>query len=616
MAPHAATDIASAPGLSESKKIVTNGHATHHETIDPAINFSYPSIVSEDTAYQVLNQYHSKPTKIRVACIGAGASGLCLAYKMNKMLEKDSFDLTLFEKNPHFGGTWYENRYPGVACDIPSPLYTFSWDPKPDWSHYFAYGDEIQRYFEDFAERHGSKKYMKLNTKVIEARWNEEKGQWNLTLEDQTTKETWHDWCHALVNGTGILNTWKWPDIEGLHDFKGEMLHSASWRESVDFKGKSVAVIGNGSSSVQIVPALQPVVKDMKVFMRSSTWISPPFGGGVLENELRKDGEGDQPGKRQYKFTEEEKQRFRDDPEYHLMFRKRIEAEINQLFDMFRSGSATSDMFRKVITEEMNRRIGPGNEKLKEFIIPKWSPGCRRISPGDGYLEALAEPNVEPVFDGIERIVPEGILTNDGKTHKFDIIVTATGFKVAFRPAFKLINGEGKTLDEDWGPDGQVNLYLGVSAPRFPNYYTIVGPGATWSSGTLLPSIETTIEYAVKMMAKIQHENIRSISVKQDALDDIYAHFDEFHRGTVFQEECRSWFKDGKQKNRIYLWPGSTIHFLKTIKDPRFEDYDIKYRHKNRFAFIGNGDVKANITKDVLGLSTYVRSSDYDWRVD
>ncbi|KAJ3524735.1 hypothetical protein NM208_g11943 [Fusarium decemcellulare] len=616
MAPHASTDMASAPSTTEPKKIVTNGHATHHETASPAIHFSYPPVVPENTAYRVLDQYHSKPTKIRVACIGAGASGLCLAYKMNKMLEKDSFDLTLFDKNPHFGGTWYENTYPGVACDIPSPLYSFSWDPKPDWSYYFAYGDEIQRYFEDFAERHGSKKYMKLNTKVIESRWDEEKGIWNLTLEDQVTKGAWHDWCHVLVNGTGILNSWKWPDIDGLHDFKGDILHSANWNDSVDFKGKSIAVIGNGSSSVQIVPALQPVVKDMKVFIRSSTWISPPFGGGVLENELRKGQEGgDQPGKRQYKFSEEDKQRFRDDPDYHLMFRKRIEAEINQLFDMFRSGSATSNMFRKTITEEMNRRIGPGNEKLKDFIIPKWSPGCRRISPGDGYLEALVAPNVEPVFENIDRIVPEGILTKDGTTHKFDIIVTATGFRVAFRPAFKIINGQGKTLDEDWGDEGQVNLYMGVSAPRFPNYYTIVGPGATWSSGTLLPSIETTIEYAVKMMAKIQHENIRSISVKQDALDDIYAHFDEFHRNTVFKEECRSWFKDGKQEGRIYLWPGSTIHFLKTIKDPRFEDYEINYRYKNRFAFIGNGDIKANVTKDIMGLSTYVRSADYDWSV-
>ena len=131
-----------------------------------------------------------------------------------------------------------------------------------------------------------------------------------------------------------------------------------------------------------------------------------------------------------------------------------------------------SNKFREVITAEMNRRIGPGNEKLKEFIIPKWSPGCRRISPGDGYLEALVKDNVQPVFGGIKRVVPEGIETEDGAVHKMDILVCATGFQVAFRPAFKVINDEGVSINDDWGKG--VNLYLGLSAPRFPNYYTIV----------------------------------------------------------------------------------------------------------------------------------------------
>ncbi|KAH6885978.1 hypothetical protein B0T10DRAFT_576797 [Thelonectria olida] len=597
MAPHAADEVP--PAVSTAKVVTnrTNGATTHKVKLSSVNDFYYPPIVSGETAYEVLNQYHSKPAKLRVACIGAGASGLCLAYKMERQMVPGSWDLTLFEKNPHFGGTWYENTYPGVACDIPSHLYTFSWDPKPDWSHYFAYGDEIQRYFEEFAEKNGTKKYMKLNTKVVEGRWDEEKGIWCVTLEDQVTKETWKDWCHVLVNATGILNTWKWPDIEGLHDFAGPKMHSAAWDHSVDFEGKSIGVIGTGSTSVQIVPALQPVVKNMKVFMRSSTWISPPFGNGTLE--ALKDDLEDQPGKRQYKFTEEDKQKFRDDPEYHLKFRKGIEAEINSLFAMFFQGSETSSMFRKTITEEMERRIGPGNEELKKWIIPKWSPGCRRISPGDGYLEALVKPNVKPVFGGIKKIVPEGIVTEDGETHKFDILVCATGFAVAFRPSeFKLINGSGQSLDEDWGD--KVNLYMGVSAPRFPCYYTIV----------------TTIEYTIKIMKKIQHENIRSISVKQEVLDEIYAHSDEFHKKTVFQEECRSWFKDGKQKNRIYLWPGCTIHFLKTIKEPRFEDYEIRYRYNNRFAFLGNGQIKASVTKDVDGLSTYVRNGDNEWNVD
>lgn len=201
-------------------------------------------------------------------------------------------------------------------------------------------------------------------------------------------------------------------------------------------------------------------------------------GGGVLQTDIRKDDAEDQPGHRQYTFTDADKQRFRDDPAYHLDFRKRIEAEINSLFGMYFQGSETNEASRKHITQEMERRMGPGNEKLKKFIIPTWSPGCRRISPGDGYLEALVMPNVEPVYGGPTKIVPEGVVGEDGKLHKIDILVCATGFNVAFRPAFKLINEYGKTLHQDWddqtGGSGGVNLYFGVSAPRFPNYYTIV----------------------------------------------------------------------------------------------------------------------------------------------
>jgi cation diffusion facilitator CzcD-associated flavoprotein CzcO len=254
----------------------TNGNGLNGEVSAPS------------ESYKVLPQYHSKPSKLRVACVGAGASGLCLAYKMERMLSPETWDLTLYEKNSQFGGTWYENTYPGVACDIPSHLYTFSWDPNPHWSHYFAYGPEIQKYFEGFADRHGSHKYMKLNTKIVEARWDEDAGKWTIVLENQQTGEKYEDWCHVLVNGSGILNNWKWPEIEGLHDFKGTLMHSAKWNHEVDFKGKTVGVIGTGSTSVQIVPQLQKEVKTLEVFMRSSTWISPPFGGGKCHSTTTK----------------------------------------------------------------------------------------------------------------------------------------------------------------------------------------------------------------------------------------------------------------------------------------------------------------------------------------
>lgn len=423
--------------------------------------YSYPE-ANPDGPYRILDQHHSKPAKLRVACVGAGASGLCLTYKMRKMLEPGSWELTLFEKNPHFGGTWYENTYPGVACDIPAHLYSFTFDPKPDWSHYFAYGPEIQRYFEEFAERHDVRKHMKLNTKVLECRWDESSAVWRITLENTQTKEQWQDWAHCVVNGTGILNSWKWPDIANLDSYEGPRMHSAAWNHKIDLKDKTVGVVGTGSTSVQVVPSLQKICKQVKVFMRSPTWISPPFGASAL-NAVRH-GKDDDPGHRQYEFTEEDKQRFRDDPKYHLAFRKGIESEINGLFGMYFQGSALSNTFRDVITKEMHRRMGPGHEELKKFIIPTFAPGCRRISPGDGYLEALVQPNVQPVLGHIKTATKDGLMTMDGVEHKMDVLVCATGFNVAFKPGFAVVNGEGKSIREDWGDS--VNLYFGVSAPR------------------------------------------------------------------------------------------------------------------------------------------------------
>ncbi|KIX08858.1 uncharacterized protein Z518_03515 [Rhinocladiella mackenziei CBS 650.93] len=573
--------------------------------------FEYPE-AKPAIPLRILDQYHSKPSKVRIACAGAGASGLCLAYKLQRMLVPGSWELKIFEKNSEVGGTWLENTYPGVACDIPAHIYTFTFDPKPDWSQYYASGEEIEKYFKGFAEKHSCYKYITFETKVVQAEWDDSEGIWKLTLENQKTKEQWQDWAHCFVNATGILNNWKWPDIPGLHEFRGSLMHSAAWDHNVDFTDKVVGIIGTGSSSIQIVPELQKVCKQVQVYMRSPTWISGPFGAGPMSNDLTKEQ------KDQYNFTEDDKKRFSEDPEYHLDFRKRTEAEFNTLFGAYQQGSELNNYFRTVLADLMTQKIGPDHPELKDFIIPKFSPGCRRLTPGSGFLEALIQPNVEPIVGCIEKVTGDGMTVKDSKgvsTHrKVDVLVCATGFQPAFKPVIKVINGLGKSIDEDWatGP----NLYFGVSAPRFPNYYTIVGPGATWSNGTLLPSIETTVEHAVKLMRKMQHEGIKSIEVKQEAVDEIYSYLDEYHKTTVWQEECRSWFKDGRIKNRIYLWPGSTIHFLKTIKDPRMEDYNMNYRFKNRFMYLGNGNVKAVLTRDVAGLSPYIRASDHEWSVE
>ncbi|KAK5034524.1 hypothetical protein LTS07_003445 [Exophiala sideris] len=259
-----------------------------------------------------------------------------------------------------------ENQYPGVACDIPSHLYTFSFDPNPNWTQYFASGGEIQEYFQRFADKHNLRKYMKLSTKVIEARFSAHEGLWNIELEDLKSGTRTTDWAHVLINGTGVLNSWKWPDIPGLHDFQGPLIHSAKWDHEVDFTDKTIGVIGTGTSSVQIIPQLQKTCKKISVFMRSPTWVSPPFGSGVMEKHLTK-GAPVSASQRQYDFTEFDRKRFREDPAYHLQFRKEIEAEINGLFGLYRQNSEMSRFYKGLIEKEMHRYAVPDTlvESLK-----------------------------------------------------------------------------------------------------------------------------------------------------------------------------------------------------------------------------------------------------------
>jgi cation diffusion facilitator CzcD-associated flavoprotein CzcO len=234
-------------------------------------------------------------------------------------------------------------------------------------------------------------------------------------------------------------------------------MHTANWDHSVDFKDKVVGLIGTGSSSVQVLPNIQPLVKEVQVYIRSPTWINPPI------SELLGSNPEDSPPVPRF-YSEEDRKKFRDDPEYHLQYRQKMEADLNGFFFAFKQGSDENNMFRKIITESMLRRLGPGHEELKKHLFPTFSPGCRRLTPGEGYLEALVELNVKHVYEKIERITKKGLLTADGTEHKMDILVCATGFKVAFRPAFTVINSKGVSIQEEWGEG--VNLYFGMSAPR------------------------------------------------------------------------------------------------------------------------------------------------------
>lgn len=206
---------------------------------------------------------------IRIVTIGAGASGLNVA--RNVKVHMKNVELQVYDKNDAVGGTWLENTYPGCGCDIPSHNYQYSWQPNPDWNKYYSPQPEILEYFQNTAVKHDLLKYIKLKHKVIEAVWNEDEGLWRFKIENIATGEVFDDRAHFFINASGYLNNWKWPQIQGLESFKGELLHSAAWKPETPLKGKKVAVIGYGSSGIQLVTAIQPEVEHLVTFIRGPT---------------------------------------------------------------------------------------------------------------------------------------------------------------------------------------------------------------------------------------------------------------------------------------------------------------------------------------------------------
>ncbi|KAE9965383.1 hypothetical protein BLS_007682 [Venturia inaequalis] len=557
-------------------------------------------------SYRILEQYHSQPSHQKVICVGAGAAGLLLAYKMQKMKFRD-YKLIVYEKNPHIAGTWYENRYPGCACDIPAHTYTYPFEPKPDFSSFYAYAPEIRQYFEDFAKKYDLHKYVKVNSKVTSAVWKEEEGVYEVELEQGGKKV--RDWCHVFINAGGFLNDWKWPNIKGIHDFKGQLMHSAAWDSSCDWEGKTVAVIGTGSSSIQIVPQIQKTAKHMTAFMRSVTWISPALGPGGDDKDENTDKDttgttsksnaaaedkkeaGEQAEETsQHFFTDEEKQRFKDDPEYHLQYRKKIESAIHTTFEMYIKDSEASKGAQKNMVEEMNRRIGPGHEELKSRLIPSWPP------------------DVTTVHKEIVEILPGGVKDESGKVHEVDILVCATGFNLAFAPRFEVKGVDGVTMKDEFDPEPIV--YCAVTVPKFPNYFVINGVRGNWASGSALPTLETQVEYILKCAKKMQEEQIRALEVKTEPTLQLNAHIDAWHPRTVWSAPCKSWYKNNIPDGKVWVWGGSALHHMKTIKEVKFEHYDIRYKNGNMWAFLGDGRVEAEVNHDLEHLTPYVRNED------
>lgn len=428
------------------------------------------------------------------------------------------------------------------------------------WSAFYASGEEILEYFKNAVAKWDLARDVKCGHRVSEAQWNEDEGKWHLTMD--TKNGPVEDACDIFVSAVGFLSKWRWPSIPGVGTFSGTLMHSAAWDTAFDSTNKKIGVIGNGSSAIQIIPQIVEKATHLTNFIRNPTYITAGLGSGIIG------------GQTQYVHSEEEKRKFREDPSALKEYRKKIQAGSNRSFDMFVKHSEAQEAGRKITTNQMKEKLG-NDEDLAAKLTPDYEVGCRRATPGPGYLEAFQRDNVSLVTDPIDHIEVTGIRTTDGTLHEVDAIVCATGFDVSQRPPFPLIGRDGVTLSQYW--EKEPMSYLSLCAHSFPNFFTFSGPNAPVGHGSLMAGLSWSADYICQWIKKIADEDIKSVDVKQEVLEEFNTYSDEIMQTLAWSGGCHSWYKNHRKDGKVTaVWAGSVISYHDMIEHIRPEDFEIK----------------------------------------
>jgi cation diffusion facilitator CzcD-associated flavoprotein CzcO len=340
--------------------------------------------------------------------------------------------------------------------------------PNTHWTEYYPKQSEIQQYYKDIIVNYGIKDKISFHHEVIKATWLEDSSQWEVVVKNLETAEIVIDLADFFVSAPGRLNQLHIPPIPRLSDFKGKVIHTAQWDHDFDYKGKRVAIIGNGASGQQILPNIAGDVGHIGHYVRSKVWIAPTFRAGLHEATAAVPGGP--------KYSDEQKRKWKEDPASYLKYRKALESGFHGALGGSIKESPQNNLLRRSIVKTMLERLN-GNQEWLARVIPDYAPGCKRITPAPVYLEALIQPHVEYITSPIVSETPNGLVTADGITREYDAIIAATGFKGGYVPRFPTIGVDGVDQMDKWSFDslpGYPETYLGVMAPGFPNYFFIL----------------------------------------------------------------------------------------------------------------------------------------------
>jgi cation diffusion facilitator CzcD-associated flavoprotein CzcO len=477
---------------------------------------------------------------LRFAIIGAGMAGILSAIKLR---DAGLTDFTIYEKADRVGGTWRENTYPGVACDVPSQLYCYSFAVNPEWSHPFASGDEIEAYFERVAQDFDVERSIRFGEEVTSCEFVD--GRWHLETSSGDRDEV-----DVVIAATGVLHHPKYPDLEGLDTFAGPCFHSARWDHDVALAGKRVGVIGTGSTAVQIVAAVIDEVAHLDLFQRTAQWVLPQ------ENPP---------------YTEEMKQQFRVEP----ALLERLHDELSQMFaDGFANAVVDADSPQMRMLEDACRdhlEQSVADPDLRERLRPDYRAACKRLVVSGDFYDAIQRPNAQLVTAGIERVEPGGIRTHDGVLHELDVLVLATGFRVdSFMRPMDVVGRDGTTLAELWAD--RPNAYLSISIPELPNFFMLNGPNGPVGNFSLIEVAELQFGYIMGLVEQLRSGECREICATAEAMEHHEAERVEAAKHTVWTTGCRSWYLDDRGIPATWPWP---FHrFRAEMAAPKLEAYD------------------------------------------
>lgn len=477
-----------------------------------------------------------------IIIIGAGMTGILMAIKCK---QAGIEDVRVLEKSNKVGGTWRENTYPGVACDVPAHMYTYSFEPNPNWSNFFAKGPEIQQYFEHVAEKYQVNPLIQFNEAVTDARYKD--GRWTVETLNQLNQanQTYH--ADFVICATGILHHPAFPDIQGLNEFKGDMFHTAQWNHDIKIgPNTKVGVIGTGSTAAQAIPEVINTGADVSIFQRTPQWVLP-----VAD----------------FSFSDRMKKlmnKWKWLPRVHRKFAIFI---MEHLF----TKAVTGHFFQKKLLEVMcklNLRLSVKDKTLRKTLTPNYQVGCKRVIVNTTFYKGIQKDNAHLITDGIDRICEKGIITKDGKLHELDVLVLSTGFNpFNFMRPMNLIGREALHIEDAWSE--KIKAYRSMMLPNYPNFFLMLGPNTPIGNFSVIAMSEVQGEYVLKMIDKWRNREFDEVEAQPKAIDEFNAYVKAGLKNTTWVGGCQSWYLD-KDGDPI-LWPYTWKRWVKEMAEPQME---------------------------------------------